>query len=260
MLRHKAGVCWTLLELPNSLHRCLSWFTLPRVMCETFHRSTSLWSWLFPWWQFLALLPRKDDPLQSFLSRSWRPQVLADFSLPFCLFCVFLYPIAPRKLLDTEVCWSPLVRCSFLSENGTRMTHSVFPLWSLFVCQGSEGEGQRSDPSEGHQLLEAVVYFRAFRGPMWLVAHWVSFFHDRVFSPQSNQQQWRKSLKIISECGCELPLHPAPVQGWCRPCSWSCPERLRPPGTLNWNEQVGKGLSYLFLFVFLKCVYSSYSL
>lgn len=35
-----------------------------------------------------------------------------------------------------------------------------------------------------------------------------------------------------------------------------CPEeRLQSPMTLNWNKKVGKSFCYLFLFIFLKCMY-----
>ena len=47
----------------------------------------------------------------------------------------------------------------------------------------------------------------------------------------------------------------ASCPGWALPCTLSCQDRLQPSSTLNWNKWVGKEFSYLFLFIFLKCVY-----
>ena len=44
------------------------------------------------------------------------------------------------------------------------------------------------------------------------------------------------------------------VKGGCPLCVLSCWERLQTPGTLNWKKWVGNEFSYLFLFIFLKCI------
>ena len=45
---------------------------------------------------------------------------------------------------------------------------------------------------------------------------------------------------------------------WVLPCTLSCWDRLCPHKTLNWNKQVGKSLSYLFVQIFLRCACSSH--
>lgn len=52
-------------------------------------------------------------------------------------------------------------------------------------------------------------------------------------------------------------MEACPVQGRFPPGALSCQDGLLPLMTLNWNKQVGKLLSYLFLF-FCKCKYNSH--
>lgn len=55
----------------------------------------------------------------------------------------------------------------------------------------------------------------------------------------------------VSGCikeGCPVQVGPA--------CTLSCWERLLPPVTLKWNQQVGKSLSYLLLCIFLTYMHS----
>ena len=57
--------------------------------------------------------------------------------------------------------------------------------------------------------------------------------------------------------GCEFALrYECLVHGWFLPGALSYWDRLWHPTALNLNKKIGKYLSYLFLLIFVKCMYS----
>ena len=69
--------------------------------------------------------------------------------------------------------------------------------------------------------------------------------------------QWHVWFVLVWLCvGIAMEGHP--VQCGFLPWTLSCWDRLCPHKTLNWNKQVGKSLSYLFVQIFLRCACSSH--
>ena len=196
LLHRRAGVCSILWELPNRLHRFLKKYTLLlfKLIAQIDTPKGDVWDFQLlhiPVNVVLFLVAgispmrREDDPLQGFLplgSCSWGPSscLLTCTSLLFALFCFLSYPVTPgevsraKKGVLKSLCPQPL-----FSKNGTRMAHPVLPLWSLLACQRLEVRGWGSEVRSFSRTPAAFLkqeLFRVFKGPMWLVAHWVSFF------------------------------------------------------------------------------------
>lgn len=127
-----------------------------------------------------------------------------------------------------------------------RLFHSTSP-------SNNVDGGKKSIPSWGHCVYGVCMFSSRLHG-----------FSPRLWFPPTSQRYAREVTVCLycpsgSECeceyGCECALQWKEALSRVGPtCARSCQDT---PTTLNWNQWIRKEFLSLFLFIVVKCVYSS---